>query len=319
MLHACPHCGSAPAGHAWASGPDGDTRAISDLAAQSKAARERGDDALARLLDIVRERIRVQRDGVRSVEAGLKRVLGDVTRAIVDELLNTPGADVPERVKRMGLNAEAIAQLLMRALDPVRGELDDVMAELVVLAELQLETGGIDRAPDLGAIRAAAKRLDDDFWGGAVVQPSAQRMWDGLSTVMKGDSLDTVAERIRRQSGISIGRATTEARTQLAEFDRAVTAAAAEDAGAELFAYMGPKDAINRPFCAVLVDHVLTREQVGRLDNAQTVISPILSGGGYNCRHNWSPLDPITAEILGLPMASDSLIDEANSRARAAR
>lgn len=319
MYHACPHCGSAPAGHAWATGPEGDTRAISDLAAQSKAARSGGNDALADLLDIVQQRIKTQRDGLRTVETGLKRVLSDVVRAIVDDLKATPGADVPERVKRMGLNAEAIAQLLMRALDPVRGELDDVMAELVVLAELQLETGGIDRAPDLGAIRAAAKRLDNEFWGGTVVQPTAQRMWDGLGTAMRGDDLDTVARRIQSQAGGSIGKAMTEARTQLAEFDRAVTASAAEEAGAELFAYMGPKDAINRPFCAVLVDHVLTREQVGRLDNAQTVISPIISGGGYNCRHNWSPLDPITAEILGLPMASDSLIDEANMRARAAR
>lgn len=319
MHHACPLCGGAPHGQAWATDPDGDTRALSDLEAQANQARANGDEALARLLTIIRQRIKVQRDGLREVETGLKSVLSDVVRAIVDDLKRATGNDVPEKVRRMGLDAGALARILMDALDPVRGELDDVMAELVVLSELQLEAGGIDRVPDLTAIRAAAARLDEEFWGETIVQPTAKRMWDGLGTAMRGDSLETVAERIRDQAGGSIGQAMTEARTQLAEFDRAVTAAAAEDADAELFAYLGPKDLITRPFCGVLVNHVLTIEQVGRLNNGQTVVSPIISGGGYNCRHNWSPLDEVTAEVLGLPFATDDQIDEANTRARARR
>ena len=315
MFHACPHCGSAPGGQAWATGPDGDTRAIADLTAQARDA----NPELARLLRIIRDQIRVQRNGLRQVETGLKRVLADVTRAIVDDLKAAPGADVPEKVRRMNLNASAIAEVLTGALDPVRGDLDDTMAELVVLAELQLEAGGITDAVDLSAIEAAARRLDREFWGDTIVQPTAQRMWDGLATTIKGDDLDTVAERIRRQSGGSIGRAMTEARTQLAEFDRTVTAVNAEAAGAEVFAYLGPKDAITRPFCRVLVDKVFTREQVGRLDNAQTVVSPIISGGGYNCRHSWSPLSEVAADAMGLERGTMGDVNTANRRARAAR
>ena len=315
MIHACPHCGSAPGGQAWATGPDGDTKAIADLTAQARDA----NPELGRLLRIIRDQIRTQRNGLRQVETGLKRVLADVTRAIVDDLKAAPGADVPEKVRRMNINAEVIAEVLTGALDPVRGDLDDTMAELVVLAELQLEAGGITEAPDLAAVEAAARRLDREFWGEAIVQPTAQRMWDGLATAIKGDDLDTVAERIRRQSGGSIGRAMTEARTQLAEFDRAVTAVNAEAAGAEVFAYLGPKDAITRPFCRVLVDKVFTREQVGRLDNAQTVVSPIISGGGYNCRHSWSPLSEAAAGAMGLERGTMGDVNTANRRARAAR
>lgn len=319
MLHACQYCGTLPAGQAWASGPDGDTRAIDDMGAQIREARASGNDLRAKLLRIARDRIRVQRDGVREVETGLKRVLSDVLRALIDDLKAAPGNDVPERVQRLGVNAQVLSDILLASLDPVRGQLDDVMAELVILAELQLEAGGIERSPDVTAILAAAERLDDDFWGRRIVQPTAARMWEGLSTAMRGDDLDTVARRIREQSGGSMANAVTEARTQLAEFDRAVTARTAEEAGAEFFAYMGPRDLITRPFCGVLVEHVLTREQVGRLDNAQTVVSPIISGGGYNCRHNWSPIDEVTAEVLGYPMAPPGMVADANAAARRRR
>lgn len=319
MMHACPHCGGGPAGQAWASGPDGDTRAIDDMGAQIREARASGNDLRAKLLRIARDRIKTQRNGVRTVETGIKRVINEVVRALIDDLKAAPGNDLPDKAARLNLNAKLLADILMDALDPVRGELDDVMSELVILAELQLETGGIDRAPDVSAVLAAVKRLDDEFWGGTIVQPTADDMYEGLATVMRGDDLDTVAKRIRDRSGISAGRATTEARTRLAEFDRTVTAVTAEEAVAEFFAYMGPRDLITRPFCGVLVEHVLTREQVGRLDNAQTVTSPIISGGGYNCRHNWSPIDEVTAEVLGYPMAPPGLVGEANAAARRRR
>lgn len=315
MLRACPHCGGEPHGQAWATGPDGDTRAISDMTAQAREA----DPALARLLRIVRDSIRIQRNGLREVEAGLKRTFSDVVRVIVADLKAAPGMNVPEKVRRLNLNADVLASLIRGALEPTVNDLSGVLAELVALSSLQLEAGGIDRAPDFTAIEAAARRLDREFWSGAIVQPTAARMWDGLSTALRGDSLDAVAARLKESAGGSVGRAMTEARTQLAEFDRAVTAITAENAGAELFAYLGPKDAITRPFCGTLVNHVLTREQVGRLNNAQTTTSPVISGGGYNCRHNLSPVDEITADALGLPRATMALVNEANTKARLAR
>ena len=316
MLHACPHCGGRHAGgQAWATGRDGDAKAIADLTAQARDA----DPALARLLRTIRDSIRIQRNGLREVERGLKSVFSDVVRAIVADLKAAPGADVPTKVRAMGIEARALADILAAALEPTRDDLSDVMAELVVLSSLQLEAGGIDRAPSLSAISAATRRLDDEFWGQTIIQPTAQRMYDGLSTALRGDTVDAVARRLRQSSGGSIGRAVTEARTQLAEFDRAVTARTAEDAGAELFAYLGPKDALTRPFCDTIVDHVLTVEQVGRLDNAQTTVSPIISGGGYNCRHNWSPVAESLVDALGLRRGTMALVNEANIKARAAR
>lgn len=55
-----------------------------------------------------------------------------------------------------------------------------------------------------------------------------------------------------------------------------------------LFEYAGPKDSLERPFCADLSDAALTytRDQIADMDNGQGM--PVfISGGGWNCRHQW--------------------------------
>ncbi len=52
----------------------------------------------------------------------------------------------------------------------------------------------------------------------------------------------------------------------------------------ELFYYAGPLDVKTRPFCRARVGKVFTREELETADNGQ-LPNPLLTGGGYNCRH----------------------------------
>lgn len=93
----------------------------------------------------------------------------------------------------------------------------------------------------------------------------------------------------------------TEFNTTMATFSRTVTAKKAEDAGLELFLYIGPSDDKTRPFCAARLSRspaIYTKAEISEMDNGQT--GDVLStGGGYNCRHQWSPLSLKAAKEMG--------------------
>lgn len=60
--------------------------------------------------------------------------------------------------------------------------------------------------------------------------------------------------------------------------------ALAEDNGITEFVYVGPIDAITRPFCRQHIGEKRTKEEWNKLDNGQ--ISPVSTyRGGFNCRH----------------------------------
>jgi hypothetical protein len=90
-----------------------------------------------------------------------------------------------------------------------------------------------------------------------------------------------------------VGALKTEIRTELAVFQRTITAQKAEEFGIELFAYLGPDDGITRDFCAERVNQVFTIEEIRAMDNGQG-FDVFTFGGGYNCRHDWNP---VTLEI----------------------
>lgn len=62
----------------------------------------------------------------------------------------------------------------------------------------------------------------------------------------------------------------------------------------QLYAYVGPVDAIIRPFCLQHIGKVYTKAEIEALDNGQ-LPNPFLTGGGYNCRHLWAPISRFSA------------------------
>lgn len=88
--------------------------------------------------------------------------------------------------------------------------------------------------------------------------------------------------------------------TSVSIYTREVEALQATDAPETPFLYAGPIDAKTRPFCLRLVGKVLTREDIDALDNGQ-LDNPFLTGGGYNCRHQWVEVSRLseTADLAG--------------------
>lgn len=74
--------------------------------------------------------------------------------------------------------------------------------------------------------------------------------------------------------------------TSVSIFGRQVEALQAGDDPEATFAFMGPADEKNRPFCREHVGKVYTRTAIDALDNGQ-LDNTFLTGGGFNCRHLW--------------------------------
>lgn len=109
-----------------------------------------------------------------------------------------------------------------------------------------------------------------------------------------GDLVADVADRM----SVAFFRATAAVDSAImATGRRAVVSAAKEIAGDAdiVFAYVGPTDAKNRPFCAIWmgrtdgVRKAVTAEHMATLDNGQGLAVEDYCGG-YNCRHSWAPI-----------------------------
>lgn len=111
------------------------------------------------------------------------------------------------------------------------------------------------------------------------------------------------------------GRQLTEINTKLSMYGRSVTAAVAEDAGIKYYLYTGPIDGLTRKFCLPLVDKVVSDSQMRRLNNRQG-LSVKTAGGGYNCRHSWSPVTEGFIKAAQLDKATTKDISNANKGAR---
>ncbi len=99
--------------------------------------------------------------------------------------------------------------------------------------------------------------------------------------------------------------------TAVSVFSRQVELSQSTGAADELFVFVGPVDSRMRPFCELWVGKVRTRDAIGKLDNEQ-LPDVLVSGGGYNCRHQWkrvSVLDDELRDIAGTNMRAPGVAD----------
>ena len=108
------------------------------------------------------------------------------------------------------------------------------------------------------------------------------------------------------------GTLQTEVRTKISQFGRSVNMIAADAVGMDHYLYTGPRDGITRAFCRPLINKVVDKTQMGKLNNGQG-LSVRTSGGGYNCRHSWSPVTESFMKAAGLDKANASDISKANT------
>jgi len=276
----------------------------------------------AQLVSIVRRRLQITDDAANA----LKRHLNAVVDALGDELRAAlTGSTVTDRMRAsiLATRLENVLDLLGRAgMTEAEAAFFARYPELANLADDGLAAAGVPNASRILDEPAARLAIDAtvadhlESWENVIERPMASRILSGMRSAVIGETLTDVVERIVQEENRRVSSAVTEARTRMAEFDRAAQEEAvlqAERAGAELVrVYLGPLDGVTRPFCRPLVGKALTRDQIAGLSNGQTAVSPLFAGGGYNCRHSWVAMGPDEARRAGIERASSADVAEAN-------
>ena len=64
------------------------------------------------------------------------------------------------------------------------------------------------------------------------------------------------------------------------------------------FLYLGPVDSKMRPFCQSIIGQVFNEDEINEMDNDQSG-DVLTDRGGWNCRHDWIPVPPDFADLIG--------------------
>lgn len=124
---------------------------------------------------------------------------------------------------------------------------------------------------------------------------------DVAGTLMRGVIIGEVPDFSLLEDTLGSGlvnNLTTELNTLTQGFYRTITQKKADELGLNLRLYQGPDDKVTRPFCKEHVGNIYTVEQIKNMDNNQG-LDVLTYGGGYNCRHEWSPVSETLAKQLG--------------------
>ena len=183
---------------------------------------------------------------------------------------------------RRGLRAarERGAQMVASTVAGVAAAGSRVVAE----AEAELARAGLPTA-QVATARAAIE---------GVIATLRAQAGDVLSA-----TLDRIASAPRTAEAELValaGALGTLADTAVAGLERGVTVAQSADAGIEWWLYDGPDDERTRPDCRAWVGRRFTLAQIQAL-TSEAGPQPVWQyGGGWNCRHRWTPLDPVLVE-----------------------
>lgn len=264
---------------------------------------------------LAREDAHAQEIG-RDLDAAYKEVL----RALDEALSGKGTASNALRARLAGSNAAQIRSIIegfVRAsIDPVQiRALQRQADEIEIVRKVFEDEVGHRVGLNLRAVGALVDQQAMAFWQDRVTVPAVNVITEGFISSTSLERLEDVTDRIATTLEKSTARAKTDARTQIATFDRTVNEEAGVAAGLTLRWYMGPMDGITRPFCKVLVGKVLTLEQAAGLNNSQTAASPIFTGGGFNCRHRLVAVSERTVERRSLAYATDADVQRANAAA----
>jgi hypothetical protein len=287
---------------------DADEEAIADLTRQAKSQ----SGPLATLT-------RARRDQLKA-EVSAERAFAKALTKARAQLLETVGAAVQAAnpLTLLNLNDEQLLEFILQgglglAVDEFIEQQEAIReaAERAMKA-VQPDFGFNQITPQLDSIQAtAAASVFDD-----VILPDFKRsinesLRDLLVDVPSNIVMSNLEQKLKR----SEGRQLTEVKTRISQYGRGVTAAAAEAADMSYYLYTGPRDGITRPFCRQLINLVVSKAQMKRLNNQQG-LTVLTSGGGYNCRHSWSPVTLGFIEAANLTKAKGTDITKANSAAR---
>jgi len=291
---------------------DADAVAINDLTRQIRAAT---DKRLIRQLRATRGQLQVEA----SLERGLRRALRKSKREVVAAVkaaAERGGLDELRRMRRDEMSAWLLDQGLAESVFEVTDAERETLANVEEL--LLTSVDGFDIAAVGGIGSALAQDTVEGIFDDVILPDTQRAVRDALSSAEFSAEPSAVISSLDAALRSAEGRQITEARTRLTSFGRELTAVAAEAAGLDHYLYTGPLDGITRSFCRELVGKVFTSSQIGQMRNYQ--LEPVLvRGGGYNCRHSWSPVSEELIDSANLDRGTDAEVRRANEKARRAR
>lgn len=170
-----------------------------------------------------------------------------------------------------------------RALEAARAVIGEASLPVEAMPELQRIVEG--QTADVAAVFAEA------------ADEMRRAINAGIST---GGSLADLVEQVAARLQVAVVRAQAAVDAAVMASGRRALMMQAEATGIDyVFAYVGPEDAKNRPFCKALVGRAVSARRMVALDNGQGL--PVRDFcGGYNCRHSWAPLTREDARDEGI-------------------
>jgi len=281
---------------------------------------------------------------VQDLEKQLKNQSGDVariTKAKINELKTQIKAEKSMKsvldlsrtrfIKTLETAVRASDPLTILSLDReqlidfvIRGGFDLSIDEFIEQADLisqAVEKTTRIVQPDLG-LSAIQQQLDimqtsavETLFDGVIIPNVTSGVRESLVAMTVDVPIKQSMSSLSQKMQSATGRQLTEVNTKLSMYGRGVTAAMAEEAGLSYYLYTGPQDGITRKFCRPLVDKVVSDSQMKKLNNKQG-LSVKTAGGGYNCRHSWSPVSEGFMMAAGLDKATTKDISKANAGAK---
>ena len=286
----------------------GDELAIADLTAQAK----RAPKDLKGLIRARRDQIKAEASAVNS----MKRALSTANQALIDAVERAYFTGVSPAlldISREELTSFILENGLGVALEGFTNSQTEILEAFLDVIKQSNPTFTLDRIPSITGIQDRTIRA---VFEDVIIPDTKKALSFALNNLIYTDDIDTTVDTLSQQLTRSTGRQLTEVRTQLGIMGRQATADAGEAAGLNLFYYSGPLDGLTRKFCIPLVDKVLSKTQINQLNNRSGLGSPLRSGGGYNCRHSFSPVSPGLVQAAGMKRATKADIKEANSGAK---
>jgi len=284
---------------------DADKRAVDDL---SKQAKEASSATMATLIRARRDQIRAEITAEREIEKALNKSLASLLDTIEQAVQATGPASIINASDDELLNLLIAGGLGEAVLDlsTQQSRINKTVDKVLTAIEPSLSLDSL--APQVDAL--SSQNISDIVEG--VILPSIkQNIRDSLRDLEVNVPLNTVMSNLQVKMARAQGRQLTEIKTKISQYGRGLTAMASAVAELDHYLYTGPRDGITRDFCKALVNKVVDEQQMSKLNNGQG-LAVKTSGGGYNCRHSWSPVTESFIEAAKLNRATASDISDAN-------
>lgn len=187
----------------------------------------------------------------------------------------------------------------------VKNHVDDVAVELVrpIVAEFEqiakiqdeyfsdLGAGGSVSATEKATVfKSFLDNMGEEFQSLSFKQRDILRS-EIRKQIASGHDMKALTGAFEEAGGQLKQYAATLANTSLAGVSSAYNDLSARNAGLDHGWYSGTLTSRTRSFCAYHLDRIYTRETIAKMSNG--MLEPvIIYGGGYNCRHHWTWVDP---------------------------